>query len=349
MTNHAPGLEKVGEYYHFALTLNGQRIHGSTKAKDLPTARLVLEQKRKEILQGQTGHGVVPTLAQITSLWLRDHKTVFSRKHWSDVESVSRVWLLPVLGSKKIDRIQTQDVSRLRSRMLGEGRSPVTTNDALKILKLLCRYALKLGHIREIPFRVEFLKVQRKPRATIPGFRLGEFLATVDQEARNPHVRLILRVMIGLGLRESEALGMRWEWLDPENRTYTVGRAKGKEARVLPVPDWLWQAIQGMATHHHPETLSPWCFPAEDGRPHRSQLCTKVLRRVCIQLGLGNVTQHRLRATFATLHASAGTPLPEIQGMLGHKKIETTMIYIETSLEAKRKAQDALALKMGLA
>jgi integrase len=66
------------------------------------------------------------------------------------------------------------------------------------------------------------------------------------------------------------------------------------------------------------------------------------------ELGLGNVTQHRLRATFASLHAEAGTPVPEIQQMLGHKNIATTMIYVETSLEAKRKAQDNLGKRLGL-
>jgi integrase len=45
--------------------------------------------------------------------------------------------------------------------------------------------------------------------------------------------------LVALGLREAELLGMRWEWFDPNQRTYTVGRAKGKETRVLPLPDWL--------------------------------------------------------------------------------------------------------------
>jgi hypothetical protein len=34
--------------------------------------------------------------------------------------------------------------------------------------------------------------------------------------------------------------------------------------------------------------------------------------------------------------------------MLGHKNIATTMIYVETSLDAKRKAQDTLSQKLGL-
>jgi integrase len=71
------------------------------------------------------------------------------------------------------------------------------------------------------------------------------------------------------------------------------------------------------------------------------------LKRICKRLGLGNVTQHRLRATFATLHAQESTPITEIKGMLGHKSITTTMIYIEQSLESKRKAQDTLSQKLG--
>ena len=87
----------------------------------------------------------------------------------------------------------------------------------------------------------------------------------------------------------------------------------------------------------------------ERGKPHRSQLCKKALDRVCIKMGVGKVTQHRLRATFASLHAAAGTPISEIQGLLGHKNIQTTMIYVETSLVAKRQAQDTLSKQLGLA
>lgn len=65
-------------------------------------------------------------------------------------------------------------------------------------------------------------------------------------------MRVLLRVMTGLGLREGEALGMRWEWFDMDNRTYSVGKAKGRESRMLPIPEWLWTAIFAL-----PKTLSP--------------------------------------------------------------------------------------------
>ena len=137
---------------------------------------------------------------------------------------------------------------------------------------------------------------------------------------------------------------MRWEWVDPIQKSYVVGRAKGKEARVIPVPGWVWEAIFGM-----PKTISEWVFPAEDKAPHRPHYCKKVIHAVAEELGLGSISQHRLRSSFATLHSQAGTPLNEIQQMLGHKDITTTMVYLETSMEAKRKAQDALSQKLGLA
>jgi integrase len=73
------------------------------------------------------------------------------------------------------------------------------------------------------------------------------------------------------------------------------------------------------------------------------------LAAISKELGLGNLTQHRLRATFATLHADSGTPITEIQGMLGHKNIATTMIYIEQTLDAKRRAQEVFSQKLGFA
>jgi len=342
-----PGLNKVGPFWHYSIQVNGHRAHGSTKATDLNTARRVMEEKRRELLHDQLNlkKRVPPTLNQVWEAWLRGNENGFSVGYLKSAECRYRLWIKPDLGLRRIDKITTEEVLELRAKQLCAGRAPRYANNTLELLRTLARFAIRMGHIQELPFAVKFLRIQKKPRVTVPLVRLSEFLKVVDQAARNPHVRVILRVMIGLGLREGEVLGMRWEWFDPYQKTYTVGKAKGREARVIPVPEWLWHALFSMPK----PGLSEWVFPARDGKPHRSQFCKKVLRRVCEILGLGNITQHRLRATFATMHAEAGTPVTEIQGMLGHKNIQTTMIYVETSLEAKRRAQDALSQKLGLA
>ncbi|BDU74541.1 tyrosine-type recombinase/integrase [Mesoterricola silvestris] len=341
-----PGLKKVGPFWHYSIQVNGQRAHGSTKATDLATARKVMEEKRRDLLHGQLNlqKKIPPTLNQVWESWWKANQTTFSQKHLVSAECRYRRWLKPSLGCVRVDHIKADAVMQVRSQLLEAGRSGRYANNTLELLRALIRFTIRVGDLDQLPFEVKPLRLQKKPRPTVPASRIPEFLAAVDSHAHSPHVAVMLKTMLGLGIRESEALGMRWEWFSPDQRTYTVGKAKGKEARVIPVPDWLWNAIFAM-----PKQRSEWVFPGEDGKHHHPQFCKKALQRVCKELGLGNVTQHRLRATFASLHAEAGTPISEIQGMLGHKDIATTLIYVETSLDAKRRSQDALCRKLGLA
>lgn len=341
-----PGLKKVGPFWHYSIQVNGQRAHGSTKATDLGTARKVVDEKRRELLHGQLklNKKVPPSLNQVWDAWWKANQTAFSRKHLVSVECRYRRWIKPNLGTQRVDQIKADAVMGVRSLVLDAGCSGRYANNTLELLRALVRFAIRLGHLDQLPFNVKPLRLQKKPRPTIPAAQVQAFLEAAGRLSSNPQVKVMLRTLVALGLREGELLGMRWEWFDLEQRTYVVGKAKGKEARVLPVPSWLWEALYAM-----PKPICEWVFPAEDGKPHRSGFLRKPLAAISKELGLGNLTQHRLRATFATLHADSGTPITEIQGMLGHKNIATTMIYVETSLDAKRKAQDTLSQRLKLA
>ena len=345
MAGFKNGLQKVGDVYHYCFRVHGRQFKGSTRAHDLSTAKKVLEEKRQEAILGKpAAPKEAPTVAALVNEWLASHSRTASARHLQSVELMSRIWLTPYVGKCRIDQVTQGMILEARSRMLEAGRSIATANHLLRVVKLLWNHAVAGGFIGSVPFKVKALRAQKKPRPTVPASRIPEFLEAVDAHSHSPQVAVMLKVMLGLGIRESEALGMRWEWFDADQRTYVVGKAKGKEARVIPVPNWLWSAIHAM-----PKTLSEWVFPGEGGKLHHSHFCKKALQRVSKDLGLGNVTQHRLRATFASLHAETGTPITEIQGMLGHKDISTTMIYVETSLDAKRRAQDSLSQKLGLA
>lgn len=345
MANTHPNLIRKGRYWHYALKVGGQRAHGSTRATDLGTAKKVLEAKRKELLDGEVRRReAMPTLSKLVEEWFRINRGCLSSKHLIRTEQIARMWLLPRLGPMPINRITTSDALAVRSRVLEAGRSQVTANNILRTLKFLLNFAVKMQYLERNRCRVTFLRIQRKPRPTLPAARVQEFLEAVDRATACPQKRCMVRVMLGMGLREGEVLGMRWEWFDPSQLTYIVGKAKGKEARVLPVPNWVWSRLMEL-----PKTTSPWCFSDASNKPLRPNAVRGLLGRVRRELGLGHITQHRLRASFASLHAEAGTPITEIQVMLGHKNIATTMIYVETSLDAKRKAQDTLSQRLKLA
>ena len=59
-----------------------------------------------------------------------------------------------------------------------------------------------------------------------------------------------------------------------------------------------------------------------------------------------NVTFHTMRHTYATLLLLANTNIKTLSDMLGHSKIETTMIYAHVVNESRRVAADAITLDM---
>jgi len=229
-------------------------------------------------------------------------------------------------------------------------------NSMIKSLKTLLSWASTRWPVPARPFRLRKVQEQRVPRRVVPLADTAAFLAAVDApykgtdkkhspkaKPKNPHVLLAIRMMLGLGLREKEALASRWEWIDVTNRTYYAGKTKNGAVRLIPMPKWLLDYLGPAAGK---EGL---IMPEGDEAPHEGQFTKKVLGQVAKTLGMSGLTPHRLRATFATNHARAGTPLPTIQVWLGHEKIETTMIYIEFITDSGLAAADRVAEMMGLA
>ncbi len=342
-----PGLVQRGSTtWHYDIMVDGERYQGSTHTTDLKLANLALNQVRLDIARGQLAlpqDREVHLLANLHEEFLNAKRAQISPLYLASLTAHWKHWINPNLGSLPLSKVHLSHIDQLRNALLAAKKSHVYTNDVLISLRTLLNFGVKRGKLKRAP-KVELLRVQRQPRTTVPASRLSEFLSAFDRATTNPHARVMVRVMVGLGCRSAEVAGMRWEWLDPEQRTYQVGRAKGKEARVLPVPAWLWHQFENM-----PKTLSGWIFPTPLGKLHTPGFLRKPLIKAAESLNLGTLTSHRLRATFASLHAEAGTPVTEIQEMLGHKDLATTQIYLETSLGAKRRSQDALSLKLGLA
>lgn len=335
-------LKKRGRIFHYRFTLNGHEFTGSTRATDLATARLVLEQIRKETVLGEHGIRKAPSLQAVAEAWAHAKRGVASPKHLK--ASTYALEALEPLAKVALDRLSTERVEEWRARYL-DGHKPASANLVLRYLKAWCRWAMTAGYLSRMPYDLKPMKWQAAPRAVLKPEQVLAFLAAVDAgNSRGDQIRAAVRVMLATGMREAEVLGMRWEWLDLEAACYTVGKAKGKRGRVLPVPAWALDALKAL-----PRTVTGLVFPAADGKPHRMGWLRKAIERGAAEVKLNGLGAHRLRASFATLHHAAGTPLADLQGMLGHEDIATTRGYVEEDLDRKRSAQEKLAKRMGLA
>lgn len=339
------GLYKRGKVYHYRFELNGVPHTGSTKARDLETARKVLEIVRRDCILGEHGIRAVPTLGAVIEAWLSTRGRSASAEHRLAAEK-AREALKPLLRLP-LTHITTARVEDWRSDYL-KGRSPATANLVMRYLKLFCRWAMKDRLIREMPYSVKMLKEEEKARPIVEKEHRDAFFKAVTR--LNPQIPAAATFTMTLGVREAEMLNARWEWLTT-NEYDVRSRTKGKRHRVIALAPILhtalgWMlAIQALARKEPLPVQRPsqgLIFPGKKGKPHSRGWLNKALKRGAKAIGVPTLGIHRLRATFATLHLRNKAPLKEVQTMLGHGNAMTTLRYQETSLEEQRKQQAEL-------
>lgn len=326
--------------WHYRFQVAGKRVQRSTRETVKSRADLVAQKAFQDAVVRANGGQPVPTLRELAAAWLTIHRPVSSKAHIRSVETFVKLHMYE-LGDRPVGSITTTDVELARNEHL-ETHKPSSANHWLRIMKLLAMWAVKRGMIPALPWKVQMLKVQKRPRAILPLAAAREWFAAVDRASvRLPVVGTAVRMMFALGLRESEAASARWEWIDWQRAMYTPGKTKGREAEPVPIPGWLLEHLEPM--RQDAGLISP--------RANGTQLPAGFARSAMLAANdacmVKGITPHRLRGTFATLLSEAGVPIQTIQKVLRHKHPMTTMAYLEKNLDTAALAQNRIGEKIG--
>jgi integrase len=331
---------KKGRVYHFRFQVGKARVQRSTRLTSKARAEEIARREYDAAVVRANGGEPVPTLAELAHDWLVVHRPVASGAHIRSVETFLRLHLYG-LGDRRVSDITTADVERARNEHLEE-RTPATANHWLRVLKLLTLWAVKRGILAASPWRVQMLKVQKKPRPFLPLDVARAFFDAVDDAtARTPAKATAVRLMFGLGLREGETLTARWEWFDWERSTYTPGITKGREAEPVPMPRWLRDYLVPL------RQVEGLVVTKASGQSYGAGFTRQVLGRANAACAIKGITPHRLRGTFATLLSEEGVPIQTIQKVMRHKSFTTTMGYLEKNLDTAVRAADVIGEKAG--
>lgn len=152
-------------------------------------------------------------------------------------------------------------------------------------------------------------------------------LLAVKMTARD---RALLLVLLRLGLRSSEAVGLRVDDFDWRAGTVTV-HGKGGLAQRMPVPEDVGEAITAylLASRRNSGPHREVFLAAHPpfGPMTRCSVST-VVTRLARRAGLpGRVGAHRLRHSAATGVLAGGGTLTEVGQLLRHRDVTTTGIY----------------------
>ncbi|MEX2501968.1 MAG: site-specific integrase, partial [Trueperaceae bacterium] len=138
----------------------------------------------------------------------------------------------------------------------------------------------------------------------------------------------LITVLVRLGLRASEAAGLRLDDFDWRNGEITV-RGKGDHLERLPLPGDVGEAIVAYLQRGRPDCAAREVFiraQAPLGRLAQPSV-TDIVYRACGRAGLPIFGPHRLRHTAATQMLRAGGSLAEIAQVLRHHDPATTARY----------------------
>jgi integrase/recombinase XerD len=147
----------------------------------------------------------------------------------------------------------------------------------------------------------------------------------------------LLEVLYATGLRVSELVGLTIKQVDLR-RGVVRPLGKGHKERLVPMVAQAVEKLKLYLKEGRPQLLkgkdSPFVFVNQRGGGLTRQGFWKILQRYAMLAGLGHLSPHTLRHSFATHLLSRGANLRVLQLLLGHADLATTQIY--THLDAER-------------
>lgn len=176
--------------------------------------------------------------------------------------------------------------------------------------------------------------MKRLPK-TVSKEDVQKLLKTANRKAptglRNYCMSLL---MYRAGLRVSEITDLQCSqvaWADGTVRV--IG--KGDKERLVPLEVHVMSALEAWKTVK-PKAKTLFCTLAGDKLKRR--YVNAMLERYCKRAGIEHINPHTLRHTYATELLDDGLNIREVQELLGHSDISTTMIYTHVNpVEIKQK------------
>jgi len=215
-----------------------------------------------------------------------------------------------------IDEIQTYFLYLVKER----GLSGASCRLYLNAIRFLYLQVLKQPTF-DVPFQIP-KKAQRIPEL-LTRAEVGQILSAVH----NTKHRVMLMTCYACGLRVSELVALKVRHIDGERHLLRIEQGKGAKDRQVILPETLLQGLRHYWRHYQPRL---WLFPHGDTEiavtvSTPQQVFTRAKREAGIDK-IGGI--HSLRHAYATHQLEAGLPVHQLQRLLGHQDIRTTLRYV---------------------
>jgi integrase/recombinase XerD len=232
------------------------------------------------------------------------------------------------------DQAIPDDLRRFQLHQTRTGVRPPSINGSVAALRFFFTVTL------DRPEMARHLIFVREPRK-LPAVLSPEEVARLLEAAAGPKYKAALGAAYAAGLRVSEVVALKVSDIDSERLLLRIEQGKGGKDRFAMLSPQLLELLRDWYRIARPAV---WLFP---GRDPMLPLTTRQLARA-VEAAANmaeikkRVTPHTLRHSFATHLLEQKTDVRLIQVLLGHAKLETTILYTQVAANVIREVMSPL-------
>jgi integrase len=348
------------------VTIDGKRLMFTAKTPRDVAAKVTAARARADA-------GLVPAEARRTvknylEWWQTEIlPSTVSASTTVNYRNVLRFYVIPHIGSRQLSALKPADVTMMLNKLERAGSAPNTRRAARSVLRRALRRAEQEGLVsRNVAAVADGVRVPAPEGRTLTPDQARQFLKAVADD----RLRAAFSIMLALGLRRGETLGLDWLDLDLEGKhpTLTVNRSLKRldtglsldqpktrlSRRTLYLPAPLVTELRAHRKRQAAEQLvagAEWVpRPLGVDLVFRTPFGTAIdpdnfknrTYRLSEAAGIGKWGPHELRHSAASILLAMGVPLKTVSETLGHSSIRITADVYGHLLEPARKdAADA--------
>jgi integrase len=346
-----------------------KRVTANTKSGAANRLRELREQHERETLPA---NGRTPTVEQWMNHWLTNiARKVSPLTLENSYRQKTRDYIIPLLGHHRLDKLTPDHIEAAWDVLSEDGnpkrdedeRQPLKPNTVLQTHRILSRALLvaqQRKHIRSNPAAKESMDAPSGSQDEMAPLSPTECRQVLAAAAGTRNAAR-WSVALALGLRQGEALGLRWEDVDLEDEVVHVRqslqRIKGRGLvfgglksdagrRDVALPDALVAELKAHKAAQGREKMKAgtlWddhglVFCQVTGKPLDPSRDWKAWRNLLKAAKVDHRRLHDARHSAATMLLAQGVPTRVVMQILGHSQISVTMRYQHVVDEMQRDA-----------
>jgi len=330
-------------------------MYGKSRAE----VKVKLAAFQAELSRGRLPAGHNPTVVDFLRSWLETSvKPRLRPLTYASYKVNVEKHLVPTLGRYRLDQLTPLHVQEMMNERLATGLSTKSVAYIHQVLRTALGLAVRWDMVsRNVARLVDRPRIQRKQIKPLTPDEARTFLAAV----RGHRLEALFSVALALGLRQGEALGLRWDDIDFTAGTLRVSHQlqridtkltlvppkTEKSRRTLVMPSMIVQRLREHEKRQVAEKLwagSKWqesglVFANRVGQPTQARRVIEQFHDALAQAGLRRMRFHDLRHSCATLLLVQGVSPRVVMEVLGHSEIALTMnAYSHVVPELQREA-----------